>query len=1418
MKKTPSGLKKTLIPQYSRGKVKVYYVDGDYVRNNIYPDYTEGGHGYVYNFIPKTEVWLDKENITETKPILVHELHERHWMAKGLDYENAHDKANVVEQYVRHNPRQMKRILKAELTTNGVKVKKSQNLYPKRFGALKHFPGFKILKRHDDGDLTIKSVVGNKYLITTQGEIFEQLLGGRPTAYQGFNPFMPGGGPPPVPPQVTVPGAIIPKPPTVPGIPRPVTAPDFTKRAPTPEELNIAGAKQQPPPAPAVQAAQSAQEIKTQQGLAQQGVNPPLYTPETPAPSSAKPFDISTPSGIKAYVDYINGKSNATDAEKAFADSAKEANYNPRAMQITAEDFTTVTGYKADGTLLKVRVNSSDYDKAMALSDPYKKADALNKLGILPKGTTVITDVKDYNARFGTDHTKDFPFALPNEEKAVNKAVRDESVSQRDESVSQLNAAKWKFQEEARARADFEKRVNLNAAKWDFQNEAAFKRDLKSQPQELQDAYNKGGLDAYNEAVKDYNQKIAGYNRALNYESDITAQYDSQQKAALNAAKPYMTFDVARGGNDQSLSTDQMTAGKMPGAILTGTQSLDLIRYIKDGKDPDILKPLGITQAQIQQTQDYVSAEKGHDGFIVDYFKAKGWDTSLPGTKNLGVEPKQSEIATYQAHLDEADKKYYDIVGQGKRPGNIIKEFAINMIPIYGTIHYAQQAAKQPGGIKGGEVAWIVGSSILDLLTIVPIVGQVSAAARGTYLGEESGKFLTAGVRAGEVAKATGRFAVSQFTAPFVMLAHPLETLKAGISPIETIVRGKKIPLSAIESKWNTMRVPISAVGDEKTTMQLRDAVTDALINGRDAEVEMNGVRVKIPPTAVNRLGEPTAISSTPDIRPFMDGAVIGKGSEVELTTGKSIIMGEGRDMYVSPIFHSRFAEATSTGMQIKDAVPGGLIIRDPAVLSQIDKSGQIYAETAEIEAKLKAAKNIELGKPSQVLMTRTPYGKKLTLLVFGKPYTAAEIAEMKMIGSADTIKQIFTAPISVSKVFSGYNELTGMVARREELIQEAENLRRAGRTAELARANADLGRLGVSIDRTYANLQAEYRKVGLPMRTVMVRTTQPARDISFKDMDRLLKSYRPATKAEVRTMPEPERRALDETRRQLGSIPVRPTRSDGELDREIGSSKRMITKQAPRVATKTATRAATREAIRQPVKAVTRTAIKPPIRPPVGTTTPRPPVKTPPPRPPVKTPPLRPPISLQKLVAPTKAPGPLRLPKGDKTNWTPEEIHSAVAFEMGKLMVGAKSQRFNKKTGEYESYGGKLEPMIIAHKAPYGIGDKKFFIGEIPEGMKMAPNEASAYATIQQLKGKSPSEFKDQQGFASYTVSNPSAKPGKSGAISFGIAKRIPDPTKRVAKELSSPMRNISQLSGGQFKTKVRGGTLLSDKVVRGR
>jgi len=99
-------------------KISVWLVYGRLVRSAFDVNFTEGGHGLVYKYIPKNEVWLDNDITGKERPyILLHELYERSLMDKGTSYLKAHPPASRLEWRVRHNRALLKKNL-AELGWN----------------------------------------------------------------------------------------------------------------------------------------------------------------------------------------------------------------------------------------------------------------------------------------------------------------------------------------------------------------------------------------------------------------------------------------------------------------------------------------------------------------------------------------------------------------------------------------------------------------------------------------------------------------------------------------------------------------------------------------------------------------------------------------------------------------------------------------------------------------------------------------------------------------------------------------------------------------------------------------------------------------------------------------------------------------------------------------------------------------------------------------------------------------------------------------------------------------------------------------------------------------------------------------------------------------------------------------------------
>jgi len=95
--------------------VGVWIVSGRMVRSVFDVDFTEGGHDYVYEFVPQNEVWIDDDIVEPERPyVLLHELHERNRMAAGWPYSKAHAESSRLEYRCRHHPNELHEALDAE--------------------------------------------------------------------------------------------------------------------------------------------------------------------------------------------------------------------------------------------------------------------------------------------------------------------------------------------------------------------------------------------------------------------------------------------------------------------------------------------------------------------------------------------------------------------------------------------------------------------------------------------------------------------------------------------------------------------------------------------------------------------------------------------------------------------------------------------------------------------------------------------------------------------------------------------------------------------------------------------------------------------------------------------------------------------------------------------------------------------------------------------------------------------------------------------------------------------------------------------------------------------------------------------------------------------------------------------------------
>ena len=77
----------------------VWYVNGYWIRKHIDADFNNFGQHYRFPFIPKHEFWIDRENgVSEIKYYIEHLLVENKLMEAGQSYDDAIEKADIIEK------------------------------------------------------------------------------------------------------------------------------------------------------------------------------------------------------------------------------------------------------------------------------------------------------------------------------------------------------------------------------------------------------------------------------------------------------------------------------------------------------------------------------------------------------------------------------------------------------------------------------------------------------------------------------------------------------------------------------------------------------------------------------------------------------------------------------------------------------------------------------------------------------------------------------------------------------------------------------------------------------------------------------------------------------------------------------------------------------------------------------------------------------------------------------------------------------------------------------------------------------------------------------------------------------------------------------------------------------------------------
>jgi hypothetical protein len=89
------------------GNLKIWIVDGKYVRDRLNEEFTNCGEHYQFHFIPKNEMWLDREFGTKDEKYYIdYILTEYELMSKGVPYGEALKQGDIVQKREREKEKE----------------------------------------------------------------------------------------------------------------------------------------------------------------------------------------------------------------------------------------------------------------------------------------------------------------------------------------------------------------------------------------------------------------------------------------------------------------------------------------------------------------------------------------------------------------------------------------------------------------------------------------------------------------------------------------------------------------------------------------------------------------------------------------------------------------------------------------------------------------------------------------------------------------------------------------------------------------------------------------------------------------------------------------------------------------------------------------------------------------------------------------------------------------------------------------------------------------------------------------------------------------------------------------------------------------------------------------------------------------
>lgn len=445
-------------------------------------------------------------------------------------------------------------------------------------------------------------------------------------------------------------------------------------------------------------------------------------------------------------------------------------------------------------------------------------------------------------------------------------------------------------------------------------------------------------------------------------------------------------------------------------------------------------------EAQQQTQQAEVKEVPSVDDFKEKYFADHGWNADRTAITRQGG-PMAEKLKEYDSRLNQMTDAYRAQYGEEAfiesglaKVGNTGIIAAEIIVPgVYSIRHWNE--------LTPAEKALSIG---IDALTIIPVAKGAGMAAREVGTAERALRL-----------KAAAKGAVSELLAPVnparqydtaVDIAlHPVQTAKTAgknlLSIVEDIAHPKKIPEAVITTSNGTVRLRVSETTSAEEAMEIRDKLMQTAKGGEKPVVEADGVRYELNTSPLMKEAGGGLAHATGQGEKFEKGAIV----KVKYDAAGNLMPPSEQGLFMSNEPLPRFAGTSAFG---KTGEKAAIIIVSPETAKKAVSSEKLYKSSqglvAEMESKFKVG--TEIPAPKQKLFTRVGPEANRVEIYLEKPLSTMQIAKLKALGIAETIKAPFKPPITITgraKTAEEVKELSKILSASGNKV-EARNLIRA--------------------------------------------------------------------------------------------------------------------------------------------------------------------------------------------------------------------------------------------------------------------------------------------------------------------------------------------------------------------------------------